>query len=126
MMTDILTITMVRVECCVCHIQFAMTKDFYRDKRHDHLRWYCPNGHIQHYTAQSEEERLREANDYYKAREAQLCEQRDRLARQNAAQRGQTTRLRNRIKAGVCPCCHRTFAGLAQHMAIQHPEWQED
>lgn len=43
--------------------------------------------------------------------------------RQLIAQKGQVTKLRKRAKAGVCPCCNRTFVGLQRHMAQKHPEF---
>jgi hypothetical protein len=59
---------------------------------------------------------------------AQLTHERDqRLAaeRSASAYKGQATRIRNRVGAGVCPCCTRTFANLARHMAGQHPDFRE-
>lgn len=43
--------------------------------------------------------------------------------RQLAAQKGVTTRIKNRIANGVCPCCQRTFKNLARHMKGQHPNY---
>ena len=37
--------------------------------------------------------------------------------------RGVATRMKNRIKVGVCPCCNRTFQDLAKHMASQHKDF---
>lgn len=42
---------------------------------------------------------------------------------QRRAQKGQNTRLKKRIAAGVCPCCNRSFANLREHMAGQHPDF---
>ena len=54
---------------------------------------------------------------------------REATERSLVAQRGATTRARRqRDKArqsaanGQCPCCGRTFADLARHMAAKHPE----
>lgn len=33
------------------------------------------------------------------------------------------TRTRNRIAAGVCPCCNRTFQNLADHMRTLHADY---
>lgn len=33
---------------------------------------------------------------------------------------------RREIAAGVCPCCHRSFVGLQQHIARQHPTFVEE
>lgn len=44
-------------------------------------------------------------------------------ARRLSAQRGVTTRIKNRVKHGVCPCCQRTFRQLAAHMKSKHPDF---
>ncbi len=31
------------------------------------------------------------------------------------------TRIKNRIAAGVCPCCNRSFQNLSRHMSNKHP-----
>jgi hypothetical protein len=33
------------------------------------------------------------------------------------------TRIRNRIAAGVCPCCTRTFKNVARHIKDKHPTY---
>lgn len=48
------------------------------------------------------------------------------VKRSAAAYKGAATRLKNRAKAGVCPCCNRTFQNLARHMASQHPDHETD
>lgn len=42
--------------------------------------------------------------------------------RSKAAIAGHLTRLRNRVKAGQCPCCDREFPDLAAHIAAEHPD----
>lgn len=51
---------------------------------------------------------------------------REGAERSASAYKGQATRLRNRIKAGVCPRCNRTFQNLQRHMAGQHPEFKPE
>lgn len=46
------------------------------------------------------------------------------VERSLTAHKGHTTRLKNRIAAGVCPCCQRTFVNLARHMKGQHPNYK--
>lgn len=36
------------------------------------------------------------------------------------------TRIKNRIKNGVCPCCNRTFQNLASHMQNKHPDYVKE
>ena len=42
------------------------------------------------------------------------------LEKRQSAQRGVTTRLKNRVANGVCPCCNRTFVNLQRHMSTKH------
>jgi len=56
-------IEMVTVECCICHIIWAITKDYKNDKKNSHNWFYCPNGHKQHYPQESREERLQRLLD---------------------------------------------------------------
>lgn len=34
------------------------------------------------------------------------------------------TRIKNRVKNGVCPCCNRTFENLARHMQAKHSDFK--
>ena len=67
-----------------------------------------------------EETRRKWAEQAEKDRRQELAAARKRLS----AQKGATTRLKNRSKAGVCPCCTRTFKQLAAHMKNKHPEFK--
>lgn len=121
------------IECAACSIDFGIGADFMARRRKDHANFYCPNGHSNHYPGPSaEEKRLAQAERELEAarslaqREARRRETAEREARaadyQRRAAKGQLTRARKRIAAGVCPSCNRTFQNVAQHMAGQHPE----
>ena len=125
--------TMVTETCCACGMLFAMTVIFKNDRlkrtRGD-MTFYCPRGHPQHYTGPSEADKLRQERDRLKQNEAYL-EDRLRAARRDVEHqkhrangyKGHATRITKRVKAGVCPCCNRTFKALAEHMARQHPDF---
>lgn len=55
-----------------------------------------------------------------------LKEEQDRhkrtLERVNEAER-ERDKLKRRVKAGVCPCCKRTFKQLVAHMKHKHPDF---
>lgn len=121
--------SLVTEECCNCHMLFAVPADFERRRRRDHEIFFCPAGHRQHYSAKSEEEKLR----------AQLAEKEEEIRRVAMERDQEQTRAANlvkkvkkvereakatlvRIHAGVCPCCNRTFKALARHMATQHSD----
>lgn len=48
------------IECCNCHIIFAVPKEFQQKMRETHEFFYCPNGHSQHYTGKSTAEKWKE------------------------------------------------------------------
>lgn len=120
-------------DCITCFIRFMVPKGFTARRREDKATFYCPNGHQMSYT-QSEADRLRAAmQKQQQATEAakveaererkwrrEGAEERKVLERRLSAQRGVTTRLKNRVANGVCPCCNRTFVNLQRHMQTKH------
>jgi len=126
-------VEMVVEECCNCGMAFAMPREFKNDRlkrRRNDMSFYCPRGHAQHYTGESEEVKLRRERDQLKQREAYLedmrreAEQRAEHERNRAnGYKGHATRITKRAKAGVCPCCNRSFENLRRHMADQHPQF---
>lgn len=130
MSTETLLVTVVKVVCCNCHVVFGVESEMHAALRKSHDWFYCPNGHQQHYTGESEEARLQRALETAKRREEWLERERDsaRRAEQHAARRlsaaqGVVTRTKNRIKNGMCPCCNRHFENLHRHMKSLHPEY---
>jgi hypothetical protein len=110
--------------CCTCGVLFGLTNE-----QHDQLlknkgkSFYCPNGHGQHYAGKSEAESLRERLEVQTqvARDRQAALDRER--KRSAALKGENTKIKKRIKGGVCPCCNRSFVSLANHMKTQHPDF---
>ena len=104
----------VEKKCPLCGVSYALEKEY-----HDYwLRggkpasWHCPNGHSLIF-AETEADRLRRDNERLTQRLAEkdddILWQRsraERAERSASAYKGQTTKLRNRSKAGVCPCCN--------------------
>jgi hypothetical protein len=130
------TITTTRqliVETCpTCHITHGIPKELYdlaqerTSATSDPLKVYCPNGHWWWYTGETEAVRLRRQLDAQRNDAQHQREQRQATERQLQATKGVVTRMKRRAKAGVCPCCGRTFAALAQHMATKHPDYAKD
>lgn len=116
--------------CCSCGVAFALDSDYMRRRRNDHAWFYCPNGHKQHYTGKTDADIERERAEQAERRLANARED-TRIARaeqvttrrQLSAARGQLTKTKNRVAKGVCPCCNRSFANVARHMAGQHPNY---
>lgn len=114
--------------CASCGIEFGMPSPFIAARRNDGKGFWCPNGHSLTY-GESEADKLRRERDRLKQQQAHWDDERRELqgrieteGRRRAAARGQVTRLKNRAKAGLCPCCNRHFTNLERHMASQHPE----
>lgn len=126
--------TLVLETCChdTCLMSFAMPSDFKQARKRDHKMWYCPRGHGQYYTGESDLERAerlrkeaREREDYAWTAAEAARDQARAAARSNAALRGVITRARNKIAAGVCPVgnCRRPFSNVREHIQHQHPGW---
>jgi hypothetical protein len=125
------TTTMATEVCCSCGVPFAMPASLQRNARQDPDQWFwCPNGHRQHYTGETEEDRLRRkltaANRRADSAESTATRQRQRAEaaeRSRSAYKAVATRQRNRIARGVCPCCNRYFPEMNEHMFTQHPDY---
>lgn len=124
--------TLVIQSCYTCQILFAMPDELNQralENRGPHgVEFYCPKGHRQHYVGETDldrerrrAERMRQQWESTAARLVHEQDQRRATERSNRALRAVNTRTRKRIAKGVCPCCNRTFANLADHMAHQHP-----
>lgn len=124
----------VRMTCGDCGVVWGMNRAFYEGAKQagPNQRWSCPNGHWRNFVhGPSSEDLLRKERDTLRQQVAQrddeIARQRERsegAERRASAARGQVTRLKNRAAAGVCPCCNRTFANLAKHMAGKHPTFR--
>jgi hypothetical protein len=123
--------TDLRVMCCpVCGVLYAAPEVMlHKAERDKNIWWHCPNGHELHFPGKSLEQQLREAKEAT-SRERAL---RDQTEASNRALRGVVTRTRRahartveRVAAGVCPCCTRSFQNLARHMKAKHPDYQPE
>jgi RNA polymerase-binding transcription factor DksA len=118
--------------CATCCIAFAIPQSLNeRWLSGAHRNVYCPLGHV-NVMCVTEVDKVRDelAREKHRTEQAQAdaAYQRERkeqeIRRRNAA-RGQVTRIKNRVKNGVCPACNRTFEDLARHMASKHPHYCE-
>lgn len=115
--------------CVSCGVHVILPADFRQQKLKDQTNFYCPNGHVQHYTGETEIDRLKRevaAKDQSLAWEKQ---RREREERSHVATRGQLTKAKNqlgRVACGVCPLCKRNFPALRDHMKTKHPEYRFD
>jgi hypothetical protein len=111
-------------------------KQYMSDQQENMLRstgrtFYCLNGHPRAYTKnESREDVLRrqlqraEQNAAYLEERRIAAEERAHAAEKRAqGHKGYAAKLAKRAKAGVCPCCSRTFSNMAEHMKTQHPDF---
>ena len=125
--TELILDPMWTQRCLHCDIAYSVPSTFDQQRRRDGRTFYCPNGHGESYR-EGEAERQRKRAD---ALSAQLQVERNShewtkkdlavTERRRAAQKGKNTLIKNRIKRGLCPCCHAKFKDLEGHMTDQHP-----
>ena len=116
--------TLVDQDCIACDIVFAMPDRFDQEMRRTGETFYCPRGHGQVYR-EPENARLRKRVAALEAQKVALDDQRRAAERSLTAQKGENTKLRNRVHNGVCPCCQRSFQNLRRHMTSKHPDYAE-
>lgn len=126
---DVAVTTTIRaLDCPDCGLTYGISTAFESKRREDKRTFYCPNGHAQGFYGKTQTERELDAARALAQREAQRrkwAEQEAADARRSAAaHKGWATRVRNRIKNGVCPCCNRSFTNVRRHMSTQHPDYQ--
>lgn len=122
-----LSIDLVTITCCRngCGVVFAVPSDFEGFRRKDHQLFYCPNGHDQHFPGETREEKACKELARERANHDQTkAALRDKEAKLIAKDK-ETSRLKKRVKNGVCPCCKRSFVNLASHMKTEHPKFAE-
>lgn len=121
-------------QCYACKTDMSLPEPLYLAAvASENITFYCAYGHGQHFAkGPTEADKLRQERDRLKQQIAKVCddvrhqrERADSAERAASAYKGQATRLKNRAKAGVCPCCNRSFENLRRHMADKHPEFQE-
>ena len=108
-------VTYESIQCFRCEIKFFVPATFKAQRLNDGGEFHCPNGHGQAYT-ESTKKKLESANANLQAVRAQLSLAQD----QRAAAEQRLSKLKERVKSGVCPFCNRTFSCLQRHMESKH------
>lgn len=116
---------MAECTCYKCGIVFGMPDHYETKRREDGESFWCPNGHSQHY-GEGSNEKLRRENQRLLQRQAELQDERREAERLRDLAVKREGRLKKRIAGGVCPCCHRTVAQMANHMKTKHPGYVKD
>ncbi len=130
--TITLATTLETVTCYTCGALFAMPSALMRRFLDTGATFYCPLGHGQRFTETIQQKlndalgQVKQTRERAEARVRAARDQAEAAERSNRALRGHNTKLKKRIAAGVCPCCHRSFQNLARHMVGQHPGFASD
>jgi len=109
---------------CWCGIALAIPSNLNRVMHDEGHSAYCPLGHKFLY-GDSYKEKLAAKERELEAERKRVKATRDLLhaeERSHSATKGQLTKVKKRVQAGVCPHCNRTFQNLARHMCTKHPE----
>lgn len=120
--TQIKTVFLEIEICCSCGVPFGIEAQYRKKLKEEHKSFYCPNGHSQYYPAKNKAEILEEQMQRERAQADQIKARLRDTERSLIATRGQVTRIKNRVKAGICTCCNRYFVNLHRHMQTKHSE----
>lgn len=110
---------------CWCGIAVAIPENLHRwaleSNKHS---VHCPLGHTFVYGDSYEAKLADERRRHQATRELLDAEEQARRTeeRSHAQTRGQLRKTRERVAAGVCPFCRRSFSQLARHMKSKHPD----
>lgn len=118
------TIELVELQCGSCGVHHAIPKAMFDSAVEEGGFWTCPNGHSRGYReGRKAREAVQRERDIYKQKVAQLEDDIVALKKSRAAVQGEYTKVKNRVAAGVCPCCNRSFENLHRHMKNKHPDF---
>lgn len=110
---------------CWCGTPFALPQEMHDyARRNSTQKIYCPHGHSIAYT-DGEDVRQRRRAERAEQQLARVEQERAEAERQRDLAIKREGRLKKRAAAGACPCCHRSFANMAQHMKREHPQFVE-
>jgi hypothetical protein len=101
-----------------------MPESMYNRIRQTGGSFYCPTGcHLG--LGEGENDKLKKQLEAKTAESDRRWKLWRDTEKQLTAQKAATTRIKNRVAAGVCPCCKRTVKQMAAHMKSKHPDYKE-
>lgn len=128
-------VTLTSVNCGECGGTYAINERYRSEKQAKGGGWNCPyckctwgffGDNNENTRLKKELELERKRKEWAQQEAAREREAKEAALRREIGQRAAKTRLRNRVKNGVCPCCTRSFQNLREHMANKHPDFQVD
>lgn len=126
-------VELTAINCGECGGTYAINERYRKQKEQKGGGWNCPYcdcswGYFGKTEAQRLKEQLEAERRGKELAQKQAERERERTAAANRrarAQKAAKTRVINRVKNGVCPCCNRHFANLHRHMQSQHPDFEK-
>jgi len=117
--------SLVTVSCPNCWIEYAIPSALDSKAREIKAEKsiYCPNGHSWHYTGEREVDIERRKRQLAEQDNARLAGEAARHNRARIKAEADLRQHRRRTKAGLCPCCNRSFVNMQRHMKTQHPDY---
>lgn len=117
------------ITCGGCGVVYGLDVEFYNKKKEDHTGFNCPNGCSRYFSGESDKDKLQREISSLQNRISihqniinNKNHQIQQLNYSVRAQKAAKTKILNRVKNGVCPCCNRTFKDLQNHFKTKHPE----
>lgn len=131
--TKYVTVELSEINCGECGGTYAINEHYREQMYQKGGSWNCPYcscgwGYSQNNENSKLKKQIETLERSKKFAERQAANEREEAKYQKncaRAQKAAKTRIKNRIKNGVCPCCNRTFKQLAAHMKNKHPDYME-
>lgn len=120
------SVVLAEINCGKCGGVYAISERYRQHKYDRGGTWHCPYCQTSWGYTESEVQRLERALEAKRRREANLEAELKRSTDMLVAQRAATTRMKNRVAKGVCPCCKRSFVDLRKHMACKHKDFAKE
>ncbi len=130
------TVTLKIMECGTCGVAFAMPQTIYETASKEGGWFYCPLGHCRGWKKQDAKNAADELRDEIAKLQSNIAYKNNQIESQKREVESQKqqiisakrakTKLENRIKNGVCPCCQRSFVNVQKHIATKHPEFTKE
>jgi hypothetical protein len=132
-MTQItLGVTLTAIHCGCCGGTYAINERYRERKQETGEGWHCPYCKCSWGYKEGENARLKRELEAAKNQEVAEQQRHDQTKThlreteiQLRAQKGQVTKIKNRVAKGTCPCCRRSFKDMAKHMKTEHPNFIE-
>lgn len=126
--TFVSSTSLTTIDCGLCGGTYAIQERYLQEKVEVGGFWHCPYCKCSWGYGEGENDKLKKQLEQERQRVLREQQRHDQTKaglreteRRLIAQRGVTTRIKNRVANGVCPCCKRNFSNLAAHMKTKHP-----